>query len=400
MPIVDIKGVGRAQFPDNMPINDIRNFLRNKYSQQAIQGQSDILQAAPQTIEAYEPTFSEKLGAGIGDALLESGIVSDNYGAQRIGRNVSALTEFLPGVGDAVAGDEFGSALAEGDKLGMAMAGLGVVPVIGDAANQGIKRLTNSDFFDMDNRALAVQTVKENTDNIAFNIDDPDALERLGVYESVTGKKPVLQFTNRFKTTFINADGTAGSVNRKGEYTEIFEQDAQQFMRNKALSGNKKRIDAQQTPEEIAAEKADFKRRRDEELATYRRQQDESYKMQHTAPMREENGDASNVEQIFPGMYSGHASDYLTGAAYDQKAINIIQGMKGKPEKSVTIYRSVPKDVKSINASDWVTTTREYAKDHMEGEEGWHILSKKVKAKDIATDGNSIHEFGYDPVKE
>ncbi len=400
MPIVDIKGIGRAQFPDNMPINDIRNFLRNKYSQQVIQGQSDILQAAPQTIEAYEPTFSEKLGAGIGGALSDSGIVSDNYGAQRIGRNVSALTEFLPGVGDAVAGDEFGRALAEGDKLGMAMAGLGVVPVIGDAANQGIKRLTNSDFFDMDNRALAVQTVKENTDNIAFNIDDPDALERLGVYESVTGKKPVLQFTNRFKTTFINADGTAGSVNRKGEYTEIFEQDAQQFMRNKALSGNKKRIDAQQTPEEIAAEKADFKRRRDEELATYRRQQDESYKMQHTAPMREENGDASNVEQIFPGMYSGHASDYLTGAAYDQKAINIIQGMKGKPEKSVTIYRSVPKDVKSINASDWVTTTREYAKDHMEGEEGWHILSKKVKAKDIATDGNSIHEFGYDPVKE
>ena len=34
----------------------------------------------------------------------------------------------------------------------------------------------------------------------------------------------------------------------------------------------------------------------------------------------------------------------------------------------------------------------------MEGEKGWHILSKKVRAKDIATDGNSIHEFGYDPV--
>ena len=55
------------------------------------------------------------------------------------------------------------------------------------------------------------------------------------------------------------------------------------------------------------------------------------------------------------------------------------------------------KDVKEINASDWVTTTKEYARDHMKGEKGWHILSKKVKAKDIATDGNSIHEFGYDP---
>jgi hypothetical protein len=73
--------------------------------------------------------------------------------------------------------------------------------------------------------------------------------------------------------------------------------------------------------------------------------------------------------------------------------------MRGNPEKEITIYRAVPKDVKSINPSDWVATTKEYAKDHMAGEKGWHILSKKVKAKDIATDGNSIHEFGYDPEK-
>ena len=71
--------------------------------------------------------------------------------------------------------------------------------------------------------------------------------------------------------------------------------------------------------------------------------------------------------------------------------------MRGKPEKVITIYRAVPKSVKEINPTDWVTTTKEYAQDHLEGEKGWHILSKKVKAKDIATDGNSIHEFGYDP---
>jgi len=398
MPIVDIKGVGKAQFPDGMSVDSIRTFLQNKY---ATGNQSDLLQPAPQTIEAYEPTLTEKLGQGVSDVLYDTGIVSDRYGAQRIGENISQLGEFLPGVGDAAAGDEFGRALAEGDKFGMAMAGIGAVPVIGDAAKKavkGIAKLDNTSFFDMNNKDLAVQTVKENTENIAFNIDDPEILERMSAYESATGKKPILQFTNRFKTTFVNADGTAGSVNRKGEYTEIFEQDAQQFMRNKALSGNKKRIEAQQTPEEIAAEKADYKRRRDEERAQYRAEQDESYKMQHTAPMREGNPSGNDVNDSFPGIYSGHASDYLTGVDYDQKAINIIQGMKGKPERPVTIYRSVPKSVKSINSSDWVTTTREYAKQHMEGEEGWHILSKKVKAKDIATDGNSIHEFGYDPV--
>jgi hypothetical protein len=70
MPIVEIKGVGKAQFPDDMPINDIRNFLRDKYSQRAIQGQTDLLSPAPQTIEAYEPTLSEKMGQGVSDALM------------------------------------------------------------------------------------------------------------------------------------------------------------------------------------------------------------------------------------------------------------------------------------------------------------------------------------------
>jgi len=47
--IVDIKGVGKAKFPDGMSTDDIRTFLRNKYSQQAIAGQSDALQPQPQT---------------------------------------------------------------------------------------------------------------------------------------------------------------------------------------------------------------------------------------------------------------------------------------------------------------------------------------------------------------
>ena len=126
----------------------------------------------------------------------------------------------------------------------------------------------------------------------------------------------------------------------------------------------------------------------------------DSYKMQHTAPMRGDNPSGDDLTAVFDkDIYTGNAKRFFgTGASYDDKAIKVIQGMKGKPEKSVTIYRAVPKDVKEINATDWITTTKEYAQDHMEGEKGWHILSKKVKAKDIATDGNSIHEFGYDPL--
>jgi hypothetical protein len=58
-----------------------------------------------------------------------------------------------------------------------------------------------------------------------------------------------------------------------------------------------------------------------------------------------------------------------------------------------------PKPKQAINRGDWVTPNRQYAKEHGEsalnGE--YEIISKKVRAKDIYTNGDSIHEFGYDP---
>ncbi len=149
--IVDIKGVGQAQFPDEMPIDDIRSFLRNKYYQRAAQGQSDILSPAPQTVSPYEPTLTERLGGGIAEGLKGAGLISDNYGAQQIGKNVTALGEFLPGIGDAAAGDEFGRAVAEGDNLGMGRAALGAIPVVGDAAKKGVKWYhgTNTNLDDL-----------------------------------------------------------------------------------------------------------------------------------------------------------------------------------------------------------------------------------------------------------
>ena len=132
MPIVDVKGVGKAKFPDDMDISDIRAFLRNKYSQQAINGQSDILQPVENVVAPYEKSLVEKMGSGISDVLTDTGIISNRYGANQIGENLATLGEFLPGIGDATAGDEFGKAVAQGDKFGMAMAGIGAVPIAGD----------------------------------------------------------------------------------------------------------------------------------------------------------------------------------------------------------------------------------------------------------------------------
>jgi len=142
MTIVEIKGVGKAKFPDDMDINDIKAFLRKKYAQQAItESQPADLAPLQGQAKAYKPTLGEKIGQGISNKLYDSGIISDRYGAQRIGQNVSALSEILPVVGDATAGDDFGKALAGGDNLGIALGALGAIPLVGDAAKGVAKKI-------------------------------------------------------------------------------------------------------------------------------------------------------------------------------------------------------------------------------------------------------------------
>lgn len=186
-----------------------------------------------------------------------------------------------------------------------------------------------------------------------------------------------------------------------------------------------------------------------------------SYRGSHTAPDSSFGAplhDLTGGGQMYPAdVYSSKAAQiYGGGVPYDQKAFSIAQQYKDKPNALVTIYRAVPKDISNseklatlekqmaaymkrgtlpkdaenyssgskwydaayekreqlrkmpdeptsdintINAGDWVTLTREYAKDHGEsalnGE--YKILSKKVKAKEVFTNADSIHEFGYQP---
>ena len=186
-----------------------------------------------------------------------------------------------------------------------------------------------------------------------------------------------------------------------------------------------------------------------------------SYRGSHTAPDADFGAplyDLTGGGQMYPAdVYSSKAAQiYGGGVPYDQKAFSIAQQYKDKPNALVTIYRAVPKDISNseklatlekqmaaymkrgtlpkdadnyssgskwydaayekreqlrkmpdepsndinaINAGDWVTLTKEYAKDHgesvLKGE--YKILSKKVKAKEVFTNADSIHEFGYQP---
>lgn len=148
---------------------------------------------------------------------------------------------------------------------------------------------------------------------------------------------------------------------------------------------------------------------------------------------------------------------YGEGHAYDSDAIAIIRAVKGKSKARVKIYRAVPKvldrqkkifDIErrkrqvlrrgkiphdvtgftdssayynylcdeldklesasddeapaakmTIEPGNWVTISRAYAKEHgdsaLNGE--YKIISKTVYAGEVFTEGNSLHEQGYDP---
>lgn len=184
----------------------------------------------------------------------------------------------------------------------------------------------------------------------------------------------------------------------------------------------------------------------------------EDYGMSHRPPGPDSGAplyDVTGNGDYYPDdVYSSKAVQYYgTGDDLsDRQSISVIHSVRNRPNLTVTIYRAVPKietnsdkltkllkamasvqrtgrnptgygfpnksdfydwasderdrlqalsdepeDKITINNGDWVTLSRNYAKEH--GETSlygkYRILSKKVKAKELFTNGDSINEFGY-----
>jgi hypothetical protein len=183
---------------------------------------------------------------------------------------------------------------------------------------------------------------------------------------------------------------------------------------------------------------------------------DDDYRMDHTAPDKTSGVPIYDISDYYPDDIFGPKGVryYGHGVPYDNLAISILRQVKGKPNAAVKIYRSVPTTLSNvdkithyqthqkyiaktgklpkgvdnwsnsaeyndylsneidrlsnlpddsetkytINPGDWVTTVLQYAKDHGKSHIGkFKILSKTVPAKHVYTQGDSIHEYGYDP---
>ena len=131
----------------------------------------------------------------------------------------------------------------------------------------------------------------------------------------------------------------------------------------------------------------------------------EDYHGEHKAPNAESGAplhDITKGGEIYPDdVYSPKGLQYY-GTGQDQadkESFNVIKNTKDKPDAMVTMYRAVPKDsdISTINNGDWVSLSKTYAKEHGESalNDDYKIISQKVKANELFTNGDSINEFGY-----
>lgn len=218
---------------------------------------------------------------------------------------------------------------------------------------------------------------------------------------------------------------------------------------------NKEKRDAKfnANNEKFAAAVDKFER----DVAEYRRLSsgdDGDYRAMHTAPDADSGAPLHSLAGVYPDdVYSANSIRYYgTGNdSFDAAALDVIRRFRNKPNAEITVYRAVPisrdeqilrlekqqkyimkygrlprgvasnlhhsdyydklaseldalrnqdeSELISINPGDWVTPVRQYAVEHGEGvlRGDYEIIKKRVKAKDIYTNGDSWMEWGYDP---
>ena len=141
MPHVNILGYGVAKFPDNIPPEDIKTYLQDKFTKNAINNPIEL----PQRIDIAAPvesTLRNNISQGVSNFLVDKNIISNRHAAQDIGKTIGDIGDFIPGIGDASAGDDFGRAVAQGNKLGIGLTALGVIPLVGKYLKKGAKVLS------------------------------------------------------------------------------------------------------------------------------------------------------------------------------------------------------------------------------------------------------------------
>lgn len=118
------------------------------------------------------------------------------------------------------------------------------------------------------------------------------------------------------------------------------------------------------------------------------------------------NFDASAVIKKYKDLTSYFQKYGFLPVGVDLKDDPDIEAVRYDRDKILPLLSGKIKELESglksghgIEPGDWVTISRPYAKEHGDYNlnRKYKIVSKMVRARDLYTDGNSIHEWGYNP---
>jgi len=141
-----------------------------------------------------------------------------------------------------------------------------------------------------------------------------------------------------------------------------------------------------------------------EDIADYQGQHQAPIEPDYHSPLHDMVGVYSEDLYSHLGVqYYGDGSE--ESAAMDRHSHSIIMDVRGKPDAEVMVHRAVPHGTEGnmINPGDWVSTSKAYAIQHgwrigngqNSHPEGFKLLRRKVKAKDLFSEGSSLHEYGW-----
>lgn len=127
-----------------------------------------------------------------------------------------------------------------------------------------------------------------------------------------------------------------------------------------------------------------------------------SHRMSHQPDL--DGPSVSDIESLYPGIYE-NPEWYSTNEKADRESLAVINKVRGKPDATVTVYRAVPQGVTTINPGDWVSLSRTYATEHgmhaTDAAQDMPVISMEVPARFVVEgSGNSINEWGYQPVED
>jgi hypothetical protein len=140
------------------------------------------------------------------------------------------------------------------------------------------------------------------------------------------------------------------------------------------------------------------------------------YRGSHMAPGPDFGAPLYDVSSggMYPSDFYGPNGRQYYGSEgwdFDASTYNKILNAKNKPDAIVNIFRAIPRSVydeamkteaplqQMIRPGDWVTLSNEYAKSHGEKvlNNDYKVVRKRVPAKEVWTNADSIHEWGYHP---